>query len=45
MLLRGLLRSVIDEPKLYRIVAEGELHDFPPSMIAAKLKVAEQQLF
>jgi hypothetical protein len=39
------LSSVIDEPKLYRIIAEGELHDFPQKMVAARLKIAEQRLF
>lgn len=39
------LVSVIDEGKLSRIVAEGELHDFPQKMVAARLKVAEQRLF
>jgi hypothetical protein len=39
------LSSVIDEPKLYRIIAEGELHDFPQKMVNARMKIAEQRLF
>lgn len=39
------LCSVIDGPKLYRIVAEGELYDFPRKMVNARLKVAEHRLF
>jgi hypothetical protein len=39
------LSSVLDQPKLYRILAEGELHDFPQKMIATRLKIAEQRLF
>lgn len=39
------LSSVIDEPKLYRIIAEGELHDFPQKMMSARIKVLEQRQF
>jgi hypothetical protein len=36
---------VINEPKLYRIIAEGELHDFPQKMVAVRQKAVEQRLF
>jgi hypothetical protein len=39
------LSTVSNKPKLYRIIAEGELHDFPQKMVAARLKIAEQRLF
>ena len=39
------LSSVIDEPRLYRINAEGELHDFPQRMMSARIKVLEQRQF
>ena len=37
------LSSVIEEPRLYRIIAEGELHDFPQKMINAGIKLLEQR--
>lgn len=39
------LSSVIDEAKLYKIIMEGELHDFPQKMMKARMKVLERRQF
>jgi Zn-dependent peptidase ImmA (M78 family) len=34
--------AVLDEPTLFRILNEGELHDFPKEMLKFRMKVVEQ---
>jgi hypothetical protein len=35
---------VIDGPKLYRIIVEGGLHDFPQKIANDRMKIAERLL-
>ena len=37
--------SVIDEPTLIRIVADGELHDFPRRMLKARVRIRQRRQF
>lgn len=39
------LCAVIDDETLYRIIAFGELHDFPQKMMKARMKILERRIY